>query len=210
MRQKCDLVDAALVLDLTQSAGAMSIDFKKIKPDFAVVANYKWMLGPYTTGFLYADALYHKGQGLEEGWITRHNSNNFKDLVKYTNQHQVGAVRFDMGERSNFSLIPGVIAALDQLLIWEIAAIEKTLKNQNSHLAIKLNRIGLQVLEEKHRGPHFLSAELPTETNPRLLSILESKGIYISQRSNSLRITPHLWNNYDELDYFVSELSRII
>ena len=210
IRQKCDLVNSALVLDLTQSAGAMSIDFKKIKPDFAVVANYKWMLGPYTTGFLYVDPKYHQGQGLEEVWIARQNSNNFKNLVNYTNQHQVGAVRFDMGERSNFSLLPGVITALEQLLNWEIAKIEKTLKNQNTYLAVKLNSIGLKVLEEKYRGPHFLSAELPNGSNPKLLSILESKGIYISQRSNSLRITPHLWNNCNELDHFVSELSQII
>ena len=210
VRRKCDLVNSALVLDLTQSAGAMSIDFNQIKPDFAVVANYKWMLGPYTTGFLYVDPIYHQGQGLEEGWITKHNSNNFKNLVNYTNQHQEGAVRFDMGERSNFSLIPGVNAAIEQLLQWKISQIEYSLKSQNDYLAIKLKDIGLKVLEEKYRGAHFLSAELPADTNPKLLDILETKGIYISQRSNSLRITPHLWNNYNELDYFVSELSRII
>ena len=44
VRQKCDEVGAALVLDLTQSVGAMKTDFSKIRPDFAVVAGYKWLL----------------------------------------------------------------------------------------------------------------------------------------------------------------------
>ncbi len=210
VRQKCDLVNAVLVLGLTQSAGAMSIDFEEIKPDFAVVANYKWMLGPYATGFLYVDPKYHQGTPLEEGWITRYNSDNFAHLINYTDKYQLGATRFDMGERANFSLLPGVNAALEQLLDWEILKIENSLKAQNNYLANKLKNVGLKILEEKYRGPHFVSAELPVGSNPNLLKILESRGIYVSVRSNSLRITPHLWNNYEELDFFISELSSII
>jgi len=210
VRQKCNIINAALVLDLTQSVGAMSIDFREVKPDFAVVANYKWMLGPYTTGFLYVDPKYHEGRPLEEGWISRKNSQNFINLVNYTNKYQTGAVRFDMGERSNFSLMPGVVAALEQLLNWSISEIETTLQNQNATLANKLKNIGLSVLNEQQRGPHFVSAELPSDSNPDLLSILESKNIYVSKRANSLRITPHLWSNTEELDYFVFELSKAL
>ena len=207
VRQRCDEINAALVLDLTQSAGAMAIDFTKIKPDFAVVANYKWMLGPYSTGFLYVDPKYHDGKPLEEGWINRDNSDDFTNLITYTDKYKKGAIRFDMGERSNFSLMPGVSEALQQLLDWKILEIENTLSNQNAVLAKKLKNLGLKVLEEKYRGPHFVSAELPKEANPKLLQILESKGIFVSKRGQSLRITPHLWNNQEELDYFVHELS---
>ena len=168
------------------------------------------MLGPYTTGFLYADPKYHKGQPLENGWITRFNSNNFANLTSYTDRFQEGAIRYDMGERTNFSLLPGVIAALTQLLDWKICQIEYNLKSQNDYLATKLKDIGLRVLEAKQRGSHFLSAKLPTNSNPDLLQILETKGIYVSVRSNYLRITPHLWNNYGELDFFASELSNVI
>ena len=101
------------------------------------------MLGPYTTGFLYVDPKYHEGRPLEEGWISRKNSQNFINLVNYTNKYQTGAVRFDMGERSNFSLIPGVVAALEQLLNWSISEIEATLQNQNATLANKLKNIGV-------------------------------------------------------------------
>ena len=38
-----------------------------------------------------------------------------------------------------------------------------------------------------------------------LLKILESKGIYLSVRSNSLRITPHLWNTHEELDFMIEQ-----
>ena len=96
------------------------------------------------------------------------------------------------------------------MLDWKISQIEASLKSQNDYLAIKLKNIGLKVLKAEQRGPHFLSVKLPTNSNPDLLKILESKGIYLSVRSNSLRITPHLWNTHEELDFFISILSGVI
>ena len=126
MRQRCDEVGAALVLDLTQSAGALVTDFKKIRPDFAAVANYKWMLCPYSTGFLYVDPAYFDGQPLEEGWVTRQGGRNFARLTENPENFEGGAIRYDMGEQSNFALLPGVNEALRQLLSWDVASIEST------------------------------------------------------------------------------------
>ncbi len=210
VRKKCDEVNASLVLDITQSAGAIKTDFKEIRPDFAVVSNYKWMLGPYSTGFLYVAPKYHGGQPLEEGWITRENSRDFSNLVKYTDYYHGGATRYDMGERANFALNAGVVAALEQLLEWGINNIEETLKSKNLWLAKKLQALGLSVLTESLRSPHFLSAQLPTDTNPHLLSQLEKKGVYLSERGGSLRITPHLWNNSEDFDIFIFELSAAL
>ncbi|MBA4748819.1 MAG: aminotransferase class V-fold PLP-dependent enzyme, partial [Sphingopyxis sp.] len=49
----CRAVGAALVLDLTQSLGALPFDAAAVQPDFAVAAGYKWQLSPYGTGMLY-------------------------------------------------------------------------------------------------------------------------------------------------------------
>ena len=77
-------------------------------------------------------------------------------------------------------------------------------------LAKKLQALGLSVLTESLRSPHFLSAQLPTDTNPHLLSQLEKKGVYLSERGGSLRITPHLWNNSEDFDIFIFELSAAL
>ena len=49
---KCRQYGAALVLDLAQSAGAIPFSVKEIDPDFVIAAAYKWLLGPYSLGFL--------------------------------------------------------------------------------------------------------------------------------------------------------------
>ena len=46
-------IGAKLVLDLTQSLGAMPFDVATVQPDFMVAAGYKWLMGPYTLSYLY-------------------------------------------------------------------------------------------------------------------------------------------------------------
>src|SRR5262249_10339773 len=48
----CRRVGAMLCIDATQSVGALPLDVKRIDPDFVAVASYKWLLGPYSLGFL--------------------------------------------------------------------------------------------------------------------------------------------------------------
>ena len=124
-------MNAELVLDLTQSAGAFYIDLTEIDPAFAITANYKWMLGPYTTGFLYVSSRYLEGTPLEEGWIQRKDSKDFANLANYQDSYEDGAIRYDMGQRSNFALIPGVVVALKQIKQWGIKNIESTLYHQS-------------------------------------------------------------------------------
>ena len=208
--RKCREMDAELVLDLTQSAGAFYIDLTEINPAFAITANYKWMLGPYTTGFLYVSSRYLEGTPLEEGWIQRKDSKDFANLVNYQDSYEDGAIRYDMGQRSNFALIPGVVAALTQIKQWGIKNIESTLYHQSISVSEKLKKLGLKVSEPKNRGPHFIGAKLPKGAPENILETLSIEKIYLSERGGSLRITPHLWNNNNDFDRLETVLSKLL
>ena len=210
VKAKCLDCNAELVVDLTQSAGAFDIDLSKIDPAFAIVANYKWMLGPYSTGFLYVSPKYHSGQPLEEGWITRKNSKDFAKLVDYQDQYEPGAIRYDMGQRSNFSLVPGVLEALRQIRKWGIPNIQNTLYHSNLVLCKKLSDLGLQIPRAENRGPHFIGAKLPSEAPTNILETLAENKIFISERGGNLRITPHLWNNTTDFERFTETLRKIL
>ena len=83
-----------------------------MQPDFLVAATYKWLLGPYSLGFLYVAPTYRDGRPLEFNWIGRTGSEDFASLVDYHDAYQPGARRFDVGERSNIALMPMAVAAL--------------------------------------------------------------------------------------------------
>jgi selenocysteine lyase/cysteine desulfurase len=52
--EKARSVGAALVVDASQAMGAYPIDIQAAQPDFLVSVGYKWLLGPYGLGYLYA------------------------------------------------------------------------------------------------------------------------------------------------------------
>jgi selenocysteine lyase/cysteine desulfurase len=69
---------AAFVVDASQSLGACPLSIHEIQPDFLVSVGYKWLLGPYGVGFLYASERWHaNGEPLEESWLHREGSENF-------------------------------------------------------------------------------------------------------------------------------------
>jgi len=108
----CRRQGAALVLDLTQSLGAMPFDIAAVQPDFVAAAAYKWLLGPYGCGLLYAAPWHHRGEPIEYTWLNRAQADDFARLVDYRDDYQFGARRFDMGEKSNPPLL---MAASDSI-----------------------------------------------------------------------------------------------
>src|ERR1019366_5749527 len=133
--EACRKLGAALVLDLTQSLGALPFSVRDVQPDFAVAASYKWLLGPYSVGLLYVAPKWQDGIPLEENWIQRANARDFASLILYTEDYDAGARRFDMGERSNFALLPAAVRAMKQLLEWEVAQISESAGALNRQLA---------------------------------------------------------------------------
>lgn len=205
---RCREVGASLVLDITQSCGAMQFDVKAVQPDFVVAACYKWLLGPYATGFLYAAPHRRKGRPLEQNWITREGAADFSRLIDYTDQYAPGAGRYDMGERSNFALLPALKASVELILGWGVDRIEATLAHQNRALAEALETRGLSVGAEAERGPHYLGALLPDTAPADLTQRLRAENIYASKRGNRLRITPHLFTSELDIERFLSALDR--
>ncbi len=193
--EKCRSVGAALVLDLTQSLGAMPIDFAAVQPDFAVAACYKWLMGPYGTGILYADPKYHDGEPIEHNWINRGGSDDFARLVDYRDDFHPGARRFDMGEKSNPPLMMGASAGLDFLLEFGVEAIAQTLAVQTEAIASAAPQLGLTSAPIGIRAPHFLALGFPEGVPQGLTDRLAEQQVYVSLRGSSLRVTPHLYNN---------------
>ena len=201
---------AALVLDLTQSLGALPFDMAEIQPDFAVAACYKWLLGPYSTGLLYVAPHHHaEGEPLEQNWITREGADNFTRLIDYTEAYAPGARRFDMGERSAMQLAPAALASLDQVLDWGVDAIAQTLAERTAAIAAATAPLGLAD-DMVERAPHYLTLGLPAGAPDDLLARLAARNIHISQRGDRLRITPHLFNDDTDIATFADGLRAVL
>jgi selenocysteine lyase/cysteine desulfurase len=205
--EKAHAVGALLVIDGTQSVGAMPIDVQNMGIDALICAGYKWLMGPYSLGFAYFNEKFDNGKPLEENWITRKNSDNFAALIDYQDEYQPLSMRYDMGERSNFILVPMAIAALKQLLAWGADNIQKYC-HQLTHEAIpEWRNKGFWVEEETQRSQHLFGIQLPKHMPvEKLQSALKERHISVSVRGDFVRISPHVYNDARDIDVLTEVL----
>ena len=201
---------AALALDLTQSAGALPIDLAKLRPAFAASACYKWLMGPYTFGFLYVHPDYHDGEPLEYGWAPRAGSEDFARLVAYRDEYAPGARRYDMGESASFHLTPMAIAGLEQVLEWGVGNVASTLDARTAAIAERARAIGLGSQPAALRAGHFLGLQFAGKVPRGLPETLARENVYVSVRGSSVRITPHLYNTDADVDRLFAALERVL
>ena len=206
----CRKTGVALVIDATQSLGALRLDIVRVKPDFLVSACYKWLLGPYSVGFLYISPDYQHGRPLEHTWIGREQSEDFAGLVNYRDTFQPGARRFDVGERSNFALMPAAKASLELIRDWGIDDIATTLAAFTRGIAERAQALGLTSQPETVRAGHFLGLRFPGGVPDGLLDKLSRAGVYVSIRGTSMRVTPHLYNDTDDADRLLEVLETAL
>ncbi|MDP6688636.1 MAG: aminotransferase class V-fold PLP-dependent enzyme [Alphaproteobacteria bacterium] len=208
--RRCREVGAALVVDLTQSIAALPFDVARIQPDFAVAAGYKWLMGPYTLGFVYVAPQHRDGRPLEHNWIARQGSEDFAGLVDYKTEYQPGARRFDMGEGANFMAMPMAVTAMRQLLEWGVEEIQETLSAMTETIAARAAPLGLSASDPTMRAGHFLGLGFPGEVPAGLPERLGQEGVYVSVRGQSMRVTPHLYNNEADVERLIDVLASAL
>jgi selenocysteine lyase/cysteine desulfurase len=206
---RCRELGARLAIDGSQSVGAMPIDVSELRPDFLVTAGYKWLLGPFSVGFMYVAEEHRQGKPLEENWAQREGSEDFARLVDYRDEYQPGARRFDVGQRTKFELTPMAIAALEQVLDWQVPRIAATLARTTSEIAQRLADLGLDATPAERRGPHMLGVRLPEPARSVALSSLAALNCFAALRGETLRISPHLHTTPEDIERLQDGLRRV-
>jgi selenocysteine lyase/cysteine desulfurase len=204
---RCREVGAALVLDGTQSVGAAPFRLDEVRPDALVVAGYKWLMGAYSLTLSWLGPRFDGGTPLEETWIARDRSEDFQALVDYRDEYQPGAVRYDVGERSNFALIPGLRAALGLLLEWTPEGISGYVAALAGPLLDEARALGFTVENPAWRSSHLFGLRMPAGVDlAGLAGALQERRVYASLRGTSLRLSPHLYNIADDIEALLGVL----
>jgi selenocysteine lyase/cysteine desulfurase len=202
--ERCRDVGAALVLDLTQSLGAMPFDLARVRPAFVACATYKWLLGPYSLGFLYVDPEFQGGRPIEYSPFSRAHSNEpmewFSGTLTYRDGYLPGARRFDVGERANFALLPMAITAIEQILDWGVEEIAASLGVLTEQIAARCRELQLIVPPAQRRAGHMIGVRFPGAFPAGLNRELEKHQVHVSCRADSMRVSPHLYNDAADID----------
>lgn len=204
-------VGAALVVDASQSIGAVPFDVGPIRPDFLVSVGYKWQMGPYSFGYLWAGERYRDtGKPIEHTWPGRKGSEDFARLVDYTDEYRAGARRFDVGEFSNFTLMPMASAAIDLLNTWQPFRVEAALAPLTDLIEAGTRQLGLDPTPASRRFGHMIGVRFPAGLPDGLRERLAADGVHISIRGSAVRVSPHLYNDEDDVERLLAALRAVL
>ena len=203
-------VGAALVVDLSQSLGAVPFDATAVRPDFLVTVGYKWQMGPYAFGYLWASEGRREGIGIEATWSGRKGSDDFNRLVDYTDELREGARRFDSGEWSNFVLMPMATEALGLLHEWRPERVAATLAPLTARIEEGAGSLGLAPIPEAERLPHLIGVRFPKGEPAGLRDRLREEQVFVSLRANAVRVAPHLYNDELDVDRLLEVLESVL
>lgn len=207
--EACRQHGTALVLDMTQSLGAVPFALEAVRPDFMVAAGYKWLLCPYGFGIMYVAPQWQGDRPLEETWLARGNAGNFAKLVEYCDEYRPGARRFDVGETCVTTILPGAIAALEQLDDWGIGNIFDLLRRTNRSIFEQIEPLGFRMLSAESVPQHMFGVALPRGVTKDAIGSLAASKAHVSLRGDSIRISPHLHVSEADVDQLVDALEEL-
>jgi len=214
IRKKTSEVGALLIIDGTQSVGALPFDVQEIQPDALICAGYKWLMGPYGIGVAYYGSAFDNGMPIEQNWINRKDSKNFAGLVNYKDQYEAGAMRYSVGEQSNFILIPMLLKSLKQLNKWGVDNIQAYCRSIIQKPLESLKAKGYWVEDETFRGAHLFGvrkegvlANQGVWDVEKVRTTLEKEHIFVSIRGSSIRVSPNVYNTENDVKKLVEALN---
>lgn len=198
---------ARLFIDGTQSIGALEFDAARLQPDVVAVHGYKWMISPLGIGFMYVSPEFRKvlrqtvvGWRSHEGWRNVENLHHGRPVFKESaEKYEGGGLPF------------GLLDALGTTVNWMLelgpAEIEARVMSLADSARKRLRGLGAEVPES---GSQIVSAKFTGCDAPRLVEKLKARKVLVAARREYLRISPHFYNNEEDLDRLEAELRGLL
>jgi selenocysteine lyase/cysteine desulfurase len=201
---------AALLVDATHGAGVMKIDVKTLDPDFLVFPTYKWVLGPYARAFLYVAKRRQDGVPLEQTGFGRKGVSAESPVYMRDLSYVQGARRFDMGERDHFISLEMASVGMEMMAEWGSEAVVERLRMLTDRLADSLRNSGVLIEDAAVRAPHILCLSFPKGMPDGLIERLAANDVHVAPRLGRIRISPHVYNDEQDVDLFVETFRSLM
>jgi selenocysteine lyase/cysteine desulfurase len=203
----CHAQGALLVLDVSQSCGAVPMDVNDLGADFLVCAGYKWLLGPWGTGFFWAkreqlDTLRPGPFNFLAQGVDSFSKLNFVDPTPSRS-----ADRWDASEAAtyfNFNL-----TAMDASVDFVLRVGPDSVLRHNRKLIELLfeylpkDCVPGSPLDSAQRGPYGCFTGQTLEKTVELYKKLRKENVVVSMREGRIRVSPHLFNSKQDIDRLI-------
>ena len=201
--------DALLVVDATQSAGAIPIDVQACPVDALISGAYKWLCGPFGAAFMYVAP--HLSEKLEPGLVGFRSHKNMWDLDASRIDYPQAAKKFEFSTMA-FGCAIGLTRAIDFLNEVGVESIFQYNRQLADILITGLrsrDAVITSPLDDEDRSS-IVTAYFENIDSKEIIKGLKAAQVFVSSRAGAIRFSPHLYNTAEDMDSALAEIDNCI
>lgn len=205
--QLCRERDVLFFVDAIQGLGVLPLDVQRTPVDFLAADGHKWLLGPEGAGLFYVrrervDQLHPVGIG----WNSVVGARNFA-RIDFTLKPNAG--RWESGSL-NIAGISALGASLGLLLEIGLAEVTARILDLTEYLCDRARQAGFEVYSSRQPGDcsGIVSLTVPGGDLRQMVRVCRERGMVINHRAGRVRLSPHCYNNRDEIDRVIEALRQ--
>ncbi|HYN25317.1 MAG TPA: aminotransferase class V-fold PLP-dependent enzyme [Pyrinomonadaceae bacterium] len=198
--------DALLVVDVIQAMGVMPTSVEAELIDVAAAAGHKWLLTPEGVGLLYlSDRARERLEPTLVGWSSVPDPEDYGDFEQGWNR---GALAWETGTGPS-ALIHGLEASLRLLVETGVGRIANHLEHLTDYLCERLQGRDYQIVSSRHpseKSQILCIRHQAGFSSMALYAHLKTRNLITAPRGDRLRVAPHLYNTFEDIDELVKAL----
>ena len=198
---------ALLFVDGIQGLGVFPLDVQSTPIDFLAADGHKWLLGPEGAGLLYIRRPHLEMlQPLGVGWNSVQRPYDFSQLHF---QLKPTAGRYE-GGTYNMGGFVGLNASLELLMRYGPDRLSQRILELGDVACRLLTNAGAEIYScrEPAQASGIVSFTMPGRDPAVLRTQCRQQGVVLSQRGAGLRISPHGYNNEEDVDRLIFALTQ--
>jgi cysteine desulfurase / selenocysteine lyase len=210
--EACHAQGTLLALDVSQCCGGIPMDVRKLGADFLICSGYKWLLGPYGTGFFWATReLLASFRPSPFYWQGIEGLKDYSDLIHERPKAAQSGRPWDAAETASYFNLAGWNASLSFLRQVETETVAKHNQNLIGQLREGLPRevcVWTSPVEPERRGPYGCFAGRSLAETQEMYAHMKEARIFASLREGNIRVSTHLYNTEEDIEKVIRVIGQ--
>jgi cysteine desulfurase / selenocysteine lyase len=196
-----------LVVDAIQGLGQVPVDLRKTTVDILACGAQKWLLSPWGSGFVYVRReLIPELRPAVTGWMAFEGTDDFTRLTQYNDTLRADARRFELITLP-YQDFAGMNESLKLLLDLDVSRIQHHLRRLHQPVLEWAGRAGAPVVSPSGERASGILCVAPRDVGSSFRALKQAR-IICSLREGAIRLSPHAYTTYDEMERVVEILEE--
>jgi cysteine desulfurase/selenocysteine lyase len=199
-----------LVVDSIQATGICPIDVKYMGIDYLCTGDQKWLMSPAGTGFTYISKNYR--ENIDPTYVGTTSVNyDFANFLKYSLEFNKDGTAYENSTLNTLGLI-----GMNEVITWFLSLGVENIYNHIIEIQDKfieqLDKSKYRIESDtnpEHRSNILIFSHFDQTKNLAIQQMLADENIYIAIREGYLRLSPHIYNNFEDVKVLIKELNSL-